>query len=55
MTKETYKAFMTEHLVALEELSKDKEIYDTASLTDIVLLIKTKIEVADILYRLENE
>ena len=46
---------MTEHLVALEELSKDKEIYDTASLTDIVLLIKTKIEVADILYRLENE
>ena len=55
MTKETYKSFVTEHLTALEELSKDEEIYAAASLSDIIMLIKTKIEVADILYRLENE
>ena len=55
MTAESYKAYLTEHLTMLEELSKEKDIYCSGNLEIPLKIIELKLETADKLYRLERD
>lgn len=55
MTKEEYKAFLSENLIMLDKLSKDEDICYLAHLSEALQLHSLKLEIAERLYRLETE